>query len=587
MRPSRRYSTSRRRRNMTASCCPASSSAAELLRATSCLLTAADVKPCEHNVTSASHVMVFGAHCIGAPSGRGGFFVQSRTASGNIPCSGGDIYRAYVHEQSRHSHDIGQSLFSTFSSEVVSSNLEAGQRSTGPLYFIDTDAGTRLPGNHSYTIRLILQETQQRSRLVDENAQLLFWSATDGSSPTRDWLRYRACVDELVPLPEEARALSVVSPMPPEDEPQCGRLAPSTPTALVALGVNDSCAWRCSGDAHTRLVSRIPTWSNPRELPDRVKIGYRHVVKPTGCRLHLYERDNLTACLRGQSILNIGGSAANGLQRGFERISGKCQNWWFNYVRTIGDKDDRSPGVSVFGRSAVVTQYMHHPFRMGLLNVVDPQYVINSTGKHVGPRGDRAIRPHTPESYEKLMCDFDIVVFESGVHDISFPDSKGGLVWALSKQCAGPTPCSDTDILPLLANQSFRLDLLGSYRAHLQKLVAMWTHCREARQRKKRTFRPIFKLAYAPAHSPRVSDRVCASPWGHNVFASYMKGANDVARQVIEGGGFEVFDTFPATMHAMKHWFDQGGKDVQHSDALSDLVTQMLLNQICGPAAAE
>ena len=68
---------------------------------------------------------------------------------------------------------------------------------------------------------------------------------------------------------------------------------------------------------------------------------------------------------------------------------------------------------------------------------------------------------------------------------------------------------------------------------------------------------------------------------GYNVFASYMKGANDIARQVIEASGFEVFDPFPATLHAKKGWFDQGGRDLQHSDALSDLVTQLLLNQIC------
>jgi hypothetical protein len=58
-------------------------------------------------------------------------------------------------------------------------------------------------------------------------------------------------------------------------------------------------------------------------------------------------------------------------------------------------------------------------------------------------------------------------------------------------------------------------------------------------------------------------------------------GANDVAREVVSAAGFEVFDPFPATMHARMHWFDKGGRDLQHSDVLSDLVTQMLLNQLC------
>ena len=35
------------------------------------------------------------------------------------------------------------------------------------------------------------------------------------------------------------------------------------------------------------------------------------------------------------------------------------------------------------------------------------------------------------------------------------------------------------------------------------------------------------------------------------------------------------------SQHAAAGWFDQGGRDALHSDAVSDLVVQMLLNQLC------
>ena len=61
-----------------------------------------------------------------------------------------------------------------------------------------------------------------------------------------------------------------------------------------------------------------------------------------------------------------------------------------------------------------------------------------------------------------------------------------------------------------------------------------------------------------------------------------MQVANELARRVVEGAGFEVFDPFAAGMHASAKWYDSSGKDNQHSDVLSDVVLQMLLAQICG-----
>jgi hypothetical protein len=113
------------------------------------------------------------------------------------------------------------------------------------------------------------------------------------------------------------------------------------------------------------------------------------------------------------------------------------------------------------------------------------------------------------------VCSFDLVVFESGVHDIYLLYSRQKLYGSLVSACSGPSPCSDSEILPILSNETYRLHLLASYRTHLRLLMAMWARCKTRRHH----FRPIFKLAYAAAHSPR-SD-ACAGQIGYNAFASY------------------------------------------------------------------
>ena len=75
--------------------------------------------------------------------------------------------------------------------------------------------------------------------------------------------------------------------------------------------------------------------------------------------------------------------------------------------------------------------------------------------------------------------------------------------------------------------------------------------------------------------------RSCAAEWGYNTVGFYLQVGNQVARQVVEAHGYEVFDPYPATEHAATAWFDQGGRDSLHSDAVSDLVTQMFINQLC------
>lgn len=67
-----------------------------------------------------------------------------------------------------------------------------------------------------------------------------------------------------------------------------------------------------------------------------------------------------------------------------------------------------------------------------------------------------------------------------------------------------------------------------------------------------------------------------------------------MARQLVEAAGFEAFDPWAATLHAAPSWFDplptvRGGHrktggleyEIHSAEALSDMVTQMFLNQLC------
>ena len=72
-------------------------------------------------------------------------------------CSGGDTFRVYVSENTPGRPGTPKSLYSGFSIPF------GDDATTSSLYFIDTDAGMRLPGNQSYAIHLVLQETQRRS----------------------------------------------------------------------------------------------------------------------------------------------------------------------------------------------------------------------------------------------------------------------------------------------------------------------------------------------------------------------------------------------------------------------------------------
>ena len=90
-------------------------------------------------------------------------------------------------------------------------------------------------------------------------------------------------------------------------------------------------------------------------------------------------------------------------------------------------------------------------------------------------------------------------------------------------------PCTDAELLPYLHNETWRLDLLGSYRTHIEQLMRMWSRCREQRKRlghRAKPFRPIFKLSYCPNSATEM--RSCTAEWGYNTQGYYLHVANQV-----------------------------------------------------------
>ena len=484
-----------------------------------------------------------------------------------------------------------------------------------------------MPGRAAYVVSLALVETEARDRQRAESHGSLEWSPARGS-PVRDWFRYRLCLGQMVRLPAQPKSAGALHTIArseagessdgglggifddaskdngnantheagatffskvivenekarsTNEEPRCRALPHGTRTAMRALDFVDGpnstgrfeCGGLCTGDAHSRVLR---PYRGPKD-PDRTKQGMQHMLKPEGCRYHMFDEAALTRCLAGRSVLNIGGSVANSVQRGFERISNNSENkkqWWWSYGRTgINNNHDEATGKSTFGQSVITTQFIHHPFRYGLTNVLYPD-------------AQKAVAFKSAAQYEKAMCSYDLVIFESGVHDLASPDRH--VHRSMLAACTKPdAPCTDAELLPLLHNESWRLEMLGSYKRHLEGLMQMWDRCKAQRALKAtasrkplRPFQPIFKLSTAP--NPAAEMKSCTAEWGYNTEGYYLLVANMAAREIVEGHGYEVFDPFPATQHADHRWFDLNGKDSLHSDVLSDLVTQMLINQLC------
>ena len=238
-------------------------------------------------------------------------------------------------------------------------------------------------------------------------------------------------------------------------------------------------------------------------------------------------------------------------------------------------------GKPAFGAAWVETMFIHHPTHYGLANLLEPLAV----GK-----AERRVGFNSPARYASFMCEHDVVLFESGLHDLGLPftDQVSYGKSQLRQLCSGRTEaeCSEA-LLRVIRHERWRLRPLESYRARLQELIGMWRRCRA----KKPSFRAIFKLAPAPRARQRPAECAVAQ-WGFSTAsAQHTAEANELARRLVEGAGFEVFDGFGVTLHALPRWFDDTRHGVRYmiheSEATSDLVTQLFLSQLCArPLAA-
>ena len=537
-------------------CCPRKSDPESLKVAASCLLRDAGVAltPCAHEKTVGRAVRVLGLQCMQSTLHHNvrGFFLLSQAATSIPVCTGGDVFRFSVVERAQ------RSRFGAYAAPVNDEVFPA-------LYWANASGGM-LQGNHTYNVAVALLESQHRSLQFSERRGPLQWNVHN-SSPIRDWFRYRVCVGDAIKLPAggnfvhntlRSRARAI------EDEPRCRAIDPGVSSMYVAL---DKPSWECgpycTGNA-THMV--FNTFRGPKD-PNRQLLGFHHVLKPEGCKLHWFDETETTKCMAGRRVLNMGGSVAMSLQRGFERIRANTtfkRMWWFDYGRTgISNNHDVATGTTRFNRSVIQTMFIHHPFRHGLSNVLAP------SRQTVGFR--------SANGYYAFMCRHELVFFESGVHDLASPDRRAHT--SMIEKCSHALPCTDEDLMPNLQNLTWRLDQLPSYRRHLHRLMDMWDKCKAYRKsRGKPSFRPIFKLSYCPN---AWSELDCNRAWGYNTQGHYLLTGNQVAREVIESRGYEVFDPFPATLHAHPKWYDLQGRDALHSDVLSDLITQMLLNQVC------
>ena len=117
-----------------------------------------------------------------------------------------------------------------------------------------------------------------------------------------------------------------------------------------------------------------------------------------------------------------------------------------------------------------------------------------------------------------------LVIFESGVHDFASPDRR--VHRQMLDLCVPPQPpCTDAQLMPVLKNQSWRLDLSASYRKHLEQLMGMWGRCAKVRSRAhgRPPFRPIFKLNYVP--NSRTELGSCSAEWGYNTMGHCARTA--------------------------------------------------------------
>ena len=586
--------------NMSCACGPTAAAAA-------CFAKLHPIAGCRHEATDPTTVQVLGLHCGDStlPAERG-FVLASLTTGGSAACTGGDSYHAWaqasmIAAEPPAVRDLMPSDAAHFAS------LSTPMAAKYPhLYWVSLAATAAVPGRRSYDLTISLVETQQRELQLAEGRGPLVWSTQLDESPLDDFLRDRRCVWQRVPVPVVVR-VEASGTEPSGSEPQCHEVTGLSPMAYVSLGAEGCGGGLCLGDARARILNT----SNTQRLALRTSKGFAHVLKPAGCRYRWYDETALTSCLAGRAVLNMGSSLATDVSKGLARINDTLRAWThrrpdeagaarlangqrlpqvadfhYQFERTGGFwHNDVMVGSSVFGRSRVTTMLLDHPSHYGLINVLEPLTVQQQEARVGFPSAAR---------YEALMCSHDVLLFESGVHDFGLPFTESGVTpfrSRLGNACAGrPIAECRAALWPALKNQSWRLRPLRAYRERLGQLLAMWARCREA----KPVFRAFFKLAPAPrargalaaGSGPRTKavDDCLLAQYGYSTQAHHVAVFNAVARDLVAAAGFEVFDAFGVTLNAHPQWFDDMRiirKKVFEAEALSDLTTQLWLNQLC------
>ena len=506
--------------------------------------------------------------------------MQSRSAAGAPVCTAGDAYRVEVVSGGK----APRIRFSALSVSVK-----------GGLYWLPTPQAS-LPGTNEYELTVVLVSTQRRERQRREGRPSLRFSPS-GESPLVHFLRDWQCV--WAPL-RGGRLVRAATGPPASPQPPCsGGSAATSGAYFVALGLGEPCGRWCRGSPTRRLLDT----SSAKRLAHRRRNGVAAplVLRPSSCRYNLLAGDEVASCLANTSVLNVGSSLAADLSKGFARLNAadlalarsdsrvERSRFWESFERytSLGEV---SPGSRFPGGGSVRSTFIHLPFYNGLGNIF----------------------PSRAAEFGELMCAHDVVVFESGMHDLALPSSRyyapaaPTVTNALMRVCAESDDMRECEAVSsrALGGQSWREFPLKTYRERLQALTRLWRGCRERRERAGLAFRPLFKLAPAP-RTRNVSDFGCdVLQTGYNGQAHHVLVANEVARRVVEGAGFEVFDAFPLTLHADGAWFDRlrmagfnqsrfvararrlgltwhGLADVSHVEALSDMATQMLLGMLC------
>ena len=454
----------------------------------SCILSNIGKEPCVHEPTDAAASDWIGTHCLSTATR--GFFIVSRAANSRaVVCTGGDTYHVWA---------VSDKLRFAALSRPIPKHPS--------VYWVDMNAASILRGESQYDVQIALIETVRRE---------MHLSMPDDVDDLALWLRASMCVWRLVtkasPMMVAIRGGVITAP-----EPYCGTLpADGQSMGYLTLEQPETCnnGHACDGDAYHHLLNT----SNDNRYRVRERRGFRHVLKPIGCRMRLYDETAIAKCLRGRQLLNIGSDISVDLQRGFAGSTAPCARGRaasrdrsrssafrdrlptmadFNYqFERTGGFNGRGPdimaGKSMFGSGSVGTQYLQHPPHYGLANMLEPDEVRKKGGR-VGFR--------RTEEYRNFMCRHDIVVFESGLADFGMAFNEHN-TWATNKvrpRCAGQKEAEcEAALAPALQGEEWRRNPMTSYKRRLGQLIEMWRHCKASK--------PHFRAIFAGAGAARTA----------------------------------------------------------------------------------